>query len=75
MIVHVQTNIFSACSISGFSRLGPERAGQLEASQAFMQQLKFSATPTTFYKDADGLMKTIQGASAAEKLFLVLRPR
>ena len=40
-----------------------------------MQQLKFSATPTTFYKDADGLMKTIQGASAAEKLFLVLRPR
>ena len=47
---------------------------QLEANQELMQQLGFSATPATLYKDADGNLQTVMGAPSAEKLKQVLGP-
>lgn len=48
---------------------------QLDANQDLMQQLGSSATPTIFYKDADGKLQQIQGAPQAEILTTVLGPR
>lgn len=53
----------------------PTVRAQLDANQALMQQLGFSATPTTLYKDADGNLKTLQGAPSAEMLSRILGPR
>ena len=39
-----------------------------------MQQLGFSATPATLYKDADGNLQTLMGAPSGEKLKQVLGP-
>jgi thiol:disulfide interchange protein DsbG len=47
---------------------------QLEANQELMQQLGFSATPATVYKDAEGNLQTVMGAPSAEKLKQVLGP-
>lgn len=48
---------------------------QLDANQELMQRLGSSATPTIFYKDADGRLQRIQGAPPAEMLTTVLGPR
>jgi thiol:disulfide interchange protein DsbG len=48
---------------------------QLDANQMLMQQLGFSATPTTLYKDGDGNLKNMQGAPSAEMLGRILGPR
>jgi thiol:disulfide interchange protein DsbG len=48
---------------------------QLDSNQKLMQQLGFFATPTIFYKDADGNLQTVQGAPRAEMLTAVLGPR
>ena len=47
---------------------------QLEANQDLMQQLGFSATPATLYKDADGNLQTLMGAPSGEKLKQILGP-
>lgn len=54
----------------------PEKIlAQLDANQKLMQQLGSSATPTIFYKDADGKLQQIQGAPQAEMLGKILGPR
>lgn len=40
-----------------------------------MQQLGFSDTPTTLYKDTNGNLQNMQGAPSAEMLSRVLGPR
>lgn len=49
--------------------------GQLDANQKLMQQLGSSATPTIFYKDAKGMLQSIQGAPSGEMLIKILGPR
>jgi thiol:disulfide interchange protein DsbG len=54
----------------------PEKIGaQLDANQKLMQQLGSSATPTTFYKDASGMLQMMQGAPSGEMLTKILGPR
>lgn len=48
---------------------------QLDTNQKLMQQLGSFATPTIFYKDADGNLQKVQGAPSAEMLTKVLGPR
>lgn len=49
--------------------------GKLEANARLMQQLGSFATPTTFYRDAAGIVRKVQGAPSAEALASVLGPR
>jgi thiol:disulfide interchange protein DsbG len=61
--------------VKPLDQIPPTVRTQLDANRALMQQLGFSATPTTLYKDADGNLKTLQGAPSAEMLSRVLGPR
>ncbi|MDP3246175.1 MAG: thiol:disulfide interchange protein DsbG [Polaromonas sp.] len=61
--------------VTPLDQIPPAVRTQLDANQALMQQLGFSATPTTLYKDTDGNLKTVQGAPSAEMLSRVLGPR
>lgn len=48
---------------------------RLDANQKLMEQLGSSATPTIFYKDADGKLQKREGAPSAEMLTEILGPR
>lgn len=61
--------------VTPLDQIPPAVRTQLDANQALMQQLGFSATPTTLYKDAEGNLKTVQGAPSADMLGRVLGPR
>ena len=61
--------------VKPLDQISPTVRAQLDANQALMQQLGFSATPTTLYKDADGNLKTLQGAPSADMLIKILGPR
>jgi thiol:disulfide interchange protein DsbG len=54
----------------------PDKIGaELDANLKLMQKIGAQATPTIFYKDANGLLQKIQGAPPAENLSEVLGPR
>ncbi len=54
----------------------PEKIrAQLAANQALMQQLGAAATPTIFYKDANGILQKLQGAPSSEMLGKIMGPR
>ena len=57
------------------AQISPTVRAQLDANQQLMQQLGFSGTPATLYKDADGNLQTVAGAPSAEMLNRVLGPR
>ena len=61
--------------IKPLAQVSPKVRAQLDANQMLMQQLGFSATPTTLYKDGDGNLKNMQGAPSAEMLGRILGPR
>lgn len=61
--------------IKPLAQVSPKARAQLDANQMLMQQLGFSATPTTLYKDGDGNLKNMQGAPSAEMLGRILGPR
>ncbi|MDE2616819.1 MAG: thiol:disulfide interchange protein DsbG [Burkholderiales bacterium] len=61
--------------IKPLAQVSPKVRAQLDANQMLMQQLGFSATPTTLYKDGDGNLKNMQGAPSAEMLGRSLGPR
>jgi thiol:disulfide interchange protein DsbG len=48
---------------------------QLDGNRKLMQQLGFFATPTIFYKDADGILQTVQGAPRPDVLGTMLGAR
>lgn len=60
--------------IKPLAQVSPKARAQLDANQMLMQQLGFSATPTTLYKDGDGNLKNMQGAPSAEMLGRILGP-
>jgi len=57
------------------AQISPKVRAQLDANQQLMQQLGFSGTPATLYKDADGNLQNVEGAPSAEMLSRVLGPR
>lgn len=62
----------------GLKPLNPipaEVRAQLEANYRLMEQLGSSATPTIFYKDANGRLQKMQGAPSPEMLTKILGPR
>ena len=61
--------------VKPLAQISPKVRAQLDANQQLIQQLGFSGTPTTLYKDADGNLQNIQGAPSAEMLSRVLGPR
>lgn len=61
--------------IKPLAQVLPKVRAQLDANQMLMQQLGFSATPTTLYKDGNGNLKNMQGAPSAEMLGRILGPR
>ncbi len=61
--------------IKPLAQVSPKVRAQLDANQMLMEQLGFSATPTTLYKDGNGNLKNMQGAPSAEMLGRILGPR
>ncbi len=61
--------------VKPLAQISPKVRAQLDANQGLMQQLGFSATPTTLYKDGDGNLQNMQGAPSAEMLSKILGPR
>lgn len=61
--------------VKPLDQIQPAVRTQLDANRELMQQLGFSGTPATLYKDADGNLKTLSGAPSAEMLSRVLGPR
>ncbi|MDP2818683.1 MAG: thiol:disulfide interchange protein DsbG [Polaromonas sp.] len=61
--------------VKPLTQISPKVRAQLDANQTLMQQLGFSATPTTLYKDTDGNLQNVQGAPSAEMLSRILGPR
>jgi thiol:disulfide interchange protein DsbG len=53
----------------------PKVRAQLDANQALMLQLGYSATPSTRHKDTQGKLKSAQGAPHPEMLGRILDPR
>lgn len=65
-------------TLGGLKPMSPIPANvraQLDANFRLMQQLGSAATPTIFYKDAQGRLQKMQGAPSAEKLSQILGPR
>ena len=61
--------------VKPLAQISPKVRAQLDANQQLMQQLGFSGTPATLYKDADGNLQNVEGAPSAEMLSRVLGPR
>lgn len=61
--------------IKPLSRISASVRAQLDANQQLMEQLGASATPSIFYKDAEGKLQNMQGAPSAEALIGILGPR
>lgn len=61
--------------VKPLAQISSKVRAQLDSNQALMQQLGFSATPTTLYKDTNGNLQNMQGAPSAEMLSRVLGPR
>ena len=61
--------------IKPLSAIPPKIRSELDANEKLMEQLGASATPTIFYKDANGKLQMMQGAPAGEKLIDILGPR
>lgn len=61
--------------VKPLAQISPKVRAQLDANQALMRQLGFSATPTTLYKDTDGNLQNVQGAPSVEMLSRILGPR
>ncbi len=61
--------------VKPLAQIPPKVQAQIDANQELMQQLGFSGTPTTLYKDTDGNLQNIQGAPSADMLSRVLGPR
>lgn len=66
---HAKGGVKPAAQVSEAAR------GKLEANARLMQQLGSFATPTTFYRDASGIVRKVQGAPAPEVLTAILGPR
>ena len=54
------------------AQISPKVRAQLDANQQLMQQLGFSGTPATLYKDADGKLQNVEGAPSAEMLVKIM---
>lgn len=65
----------SSGGVKPLAEISPKVRAQLDANQVLMQQLGFSATPSTLYKDAEGNLKSAQGAPQPEMLGRILGPR
>lgn len=65
----------SSGGVKPSAQITPKIRSQLDANQTLMQKLGFSATPTTFYKDADGNLQSMQGAPPTEMLTKIFGPR
>ncbi len=61
--------------VKPLSQMPEKIRAQLAANQELMQQLGAAATPTIFYKDANGLLQQLQGAPSGEMLGKIMGPR
>ncbi|GAB3470633.1 hypothetical protein [Polaromonas eurypsychrophila] len=58
-------NNIAAVGVTPPAQISPKVRVQLDANQTLMQQLGFTATPTTLYKDTDGNLQNEQGAPSS----------
>jgi thiol:disulfide interchange protein DsbG len=65
----------SSGGVKPLAQVSPKVSAQLDTNYKLLQQLGFSATPTTLYKDTDGNLQNMQGAPSAEMLSRILGPR
>ena len=56
------------------AQISPKVRAQLNTNYKLLQQLGFSATPTTLYKDTDGNLQNMQGEPSADMLIRILGP-
>ena len=61
--------------VKPLSEIPAKIRAELDANQQLMQQLDSSATPTIFYKDANGNLRKMDGAPSAQMLTTILGPR
>lgn len=57
------------------AKVDPAVQAKLDANRALMQSLGSGATPTLFYRDAKGVVRSVQGAPSPEMLTAILGPR
>lgn len=62
----------SSGGMKPLAQISPKVRAQLDANQQLMQQLGFSGTPATLYKDADGKLQNVEGAPSAEMLVKIM---
>ena len=65
----------SSGGMKPLAQISPKVRAQLDANQQLMQQLGFSGTPATLYKDADGKLQNVEGAPSAEMLVKIMGSR
>ena len=65
----------SSGGMKPLAQISPKVRAQLDANQQLMQQLGFSGTPATLYKDADGKLQNVEGSPSAEMLVKIMGSR
>jgi len=63
---------FEKGGINAAKSVSPEIEKQIDANQRIMRQLGVSATPVTFYQDANGSVNVREGAPPAQEMPLIM---
>ncbi|HLR17155.1 MAG TPA: thiol:disulfide interchange protein DsbG [Alcanivoracaceae bacterium] len=70
--LHQHNTVFDNGGIKASSKPSPTTAQQLNENHSIMRQLGVSATPVTFYKDANGKVQVREGAPPEQELPLIM---
>lgn len=70
--LHDHNTRFEKGGVNAAKSVAPEISKQLDANQRVMRQLGVSATPVTFYQDADGNVNVREGAPPAQEMPLIM---